>query len=56
VVGPTTANINFDAMQNFCNMAVGLAPGATPPANASLELLTNDSENPGLDVALTLSP
>jgi hypothetical protein len=44
------------APKSFCNMAVGLAPGAAPPASAVLELLTNDPVTPKLDVALTLSP
>jgi hypothetical protein len=39
-----------------CLMAVGLAPGATPPASASLEFLTNDPINPKTDVALTFTP
>jgi hypothetical protein len=44
------------APKSFCQMAVGLAPGATPPATATLEFLTNDPVNPKLDVVLTLSP
>jgi hypothetical protein len=44
------------APKSFCFLAVGLAPGATPPASATLEFLTNDPVNPKLDVVLTLSP
>jgi hypothetical protein len=44
------------APKSFCNLAVGLAPGAIPPASATLEFLTNDPMNPKLDVVLTLSP
>jgi hypothetical protein len=42
--------------KSFCQMAVGLAPGATAPASATLVFLTNDPVNPKLEVALTLSP
>jgi hypothetical protein len=42
--------------KGFCQLAVGPAPGATPPATATLIFLTNDPVNPELDVALTLSP
>jgi hypothetical protein len=44
------------APKSFCFLAVGLAPGATPPASATLEFVTNDPVNPKLDVALTLAP
>jgi hypothetical protein len=44
------------APKSFCQLAVGPVAGATPPAHASLEFLTNDPVNPKLDVALTLSP
>jgi hypothetical protein len=44
------------APKSFCQMAVGLAPGATAPATATLVFLTNDPVNPRLEVALTLSP
>jgi hypothetical protein len=44
------------APKSFCQMAVGLAPGATPPASATLVFLTNDPLNPRLEVVLTLSP
>jgi len=44
------------APKSFCFLAVGLASGATPPASATLEFLTNDPVNPKLDVVLTLSP
>jgi hypothetical protein len=44
------------APKSFCQMAVGLAPGAVAPAHASLEFITNDPVNPKLDVQLTLSP
>jgi hypothetical protein len=44
------------APKSFCFLAVGLAPGATPPSSATLEFLTNDPVNPKLDVVLTLSP
>jgi hypothetical protein len=44
------------APKSFCQMAIGLAPGATPPASAALVFLTNDPRNPELDVVLTLSP
>lgn len=43
------------APKSFCFLAVGLAPGATPPSSATLEFLTNDPVNPKLDVVLTLS-
>jgi hypothetical protein len=42
--------------KSFCQMAVGLAPGAAAPANATLVFVTNDPVNPRLEVALTLSP
>jgi hypothetical protein len=44
------------APKSFCQMAIGLAPGAAAPASATLEFLTNDPVNPKLDVVLTLSP
>ena len=44
------------APKSFCQLAVGLAPGAAAPATATLIFLTNDPVNPELDVALTLSP
>jgi hypothetical protein len=44
------------APKSFCQMAVGLAPGATAPASATLVFLTNDPVNPKLEVVLTLSP
>lgn len=39
-----------------CLLAVGLTAGATPPASATLVLLSNDPATPELDVALTLTP
>jgi hypothetical protein len=42
--------------KSFCEMSVGLAPGATAPATATLTFLTNDPVNPKLEVSLTLSP
>jgi hypothetical protein len=42
--------------KSFCQMAVGLAPGAAAPASATLIFVTNDPVNPRLEVALTLSP
>jgi hypothetical protein len=39
-----------------CLIAVGLTAGATPPATATLVLLSNDPATPELDVALTLTP
>src|SRR3954463_9577724 len=44
------------APKSFCQMAIGLAPGATPPASATLIFVTNDPVNPTLEVALTLTP
>jgi hypothetical protein len=44
------------APKSFCQMAVGLAPGATPPASAALVFRTNDPVNPELRVSLTVSP
>jgi hypothetical protein len=40
----------------FCNFAVGLAPGATAPASAFLTVVTNDPITPVENVPITLSP
>jgi hypothetical protein len=42
--------------KSSCFLAVGLAPGATAPASATLVFNSNDPVNPNLEVALTLSP
>ena len=58
----TTANSGFSncfagiplAPLSFCYLAVGVAPGATPPANATFIVTSNDPVRPELDVPLTL--
>ena len=42
--------------KQFCNFAVGLAPGATAPARAFLTIVTNDPITPVENVPITLSP
>ncbi|MEP6572702.1 MAG: choice-of-anchor D domain-containing protein [Gemmatimonadota bacterium] len=44
------------APKSFCQMAVGLAPGATPPASATLVVRTNDPVTPTRTVPLTFTP
>jgi hypothetical protein len=44
------------APKSLCFMEVGLAPGATPPADATLIFNTNDPVNPTLNVSLTFRP
>lgn len=39
-----------------CNLGVGLAPGALPPASATLVIASNDPLHPTLEIPLTLSP
>jgi hypothetical protein len=41
--------------KQFCNFAVGLAPGATAPASAFLTIVTSDPITPVENVPLTLS-
>jgi hypothetical protein len=41
--------------KSFCYMAIGLAPGAMPPANATLIIQTNDPVTPTMNVSLNLS-
>jgi hypothetical protein len=44
------------APKSFCYLAVGLAPGATPPASATLIFRTNDPVTPTRNVPLTFTP
>jgi hypothetical protein len=44
------------APKSSCEMAIGLAPGAVPPASATLSIVTNDPLTPTMDVPLTLFP
>ena len=60
----TTANSGFSncfageplAPLSFCYLAIGVAPGATPPANATFVVTSNDPVNPTTSVPLTLAP
>lgn len=40
----------------FCELAVGIVPGALPPENAALVLISNDPASPETDVGLALLP
>ncbi|MCK9688424.1 choice-of-anchor D domain-containing protein [Scleromatobacter humisilvae] len=40
---------------SFCYVGVGVAPGATPPANATFVVKSNDPVRPELDVPLVLA-
>ena len=59
----TAANSGFSncfagipiAPLSFCYVAVGVAPGATPPANATFVVKSNDPVRPELDVPLVLA-
>jgi hypothetical protein len=44
------------AAHSFCDLAVGLAPGATAPSNAVLAIQSNDPIHPETDITLTLTP
>jgi hypothetical protein len=41
---------------SFCNLAVGLAAGATAPSSAILAIQSNDPVHPETDIPLTLTP
>jgi len=41
---------------SFCNIAVGLAPGAPVPSTATFRIVTNDPLNPETDITLNLTP
>ena len=60
----TAANFGFSncfagelvAPLSFCYVGVGLAPGATAPASATLAVTSNDPVHPEIDAVLTLAP
>jgi hypothetical protein len=41
---------------SYCFLGIGLAPGATAPASATLVILSNDPASPATDVPLTIIP
>jgi hypothetical protein len=71
IAGPNASSFTFSVANNgfsncfpgillapksICRMAVGIAPGATGPANAALLFSTNDPVNPVITAQLILSP
>jgi hypothetical protein len=42
--------------QQLCLLGIGVAPGATGPASATLTILSNDPATPETDIPLTLTP
>jgi hypothetical protein len=42
--------------KSFCQLAVGVVAGATPPASGSLVIISNDPASPETDISLTLTP